>query len=83
MSYQFFIDKIFVPLVAGGFLFAATQLFSGLVTQAAFAEYKLKMSEQVTGLDIKLAAVLKSQEKMEQALELLVERELRDQKKNH
>lgn len=83
MSYQFFINHIFVPLTAGVVVFATSQLFSGLVTQAAFAEYKLKMSEQVTGLDIKLAAVLKSQEKMEKALDVIVERELNNQKKNH
>jgi hypothetical protein len=72
MRFDFFVDKIAIPLMVAATILAITQIKSSFVTTSDFYEHKVEAAKDFTSLHIKLDYLLKSSASLEEKLESLL-----------
>lgn len=74
MNFQFFLDKIMMPLLIGAALFLAGQFTSSFVTSEDLYRHKIESTQEIAELSSKIDYLIKSQSATEKSLDRILER---------
>ena len=73
MKFDFFLDKIAMPLMVAAAILAITQIKSSFVATSDFYEHKVEAAKDFTSLHTKLDYLLKSSTSLEEKLEYILQ----------
>jgi hypothetical protein len=82
MNFQFFLDKIMMPLLMGAALFLAGQFTSSFVTSAELYQHKMENAQSFAELNGKMDFVIKSQVQSEKSIDRILQRLDSEQKES-
>lgn len=74
MNFQFFLEKLAMPLMIGGGVFLLSQFISNFATTEDLYKHKIENVQQISEINAKLDYILKTNEEIKKTLEVILQR---------
>lgn len=73
MDFNFFLNKIALPLIIAVVLFSVSQLSASFVSSSDFYSHKVQNASDISGINAKIDYLIKSQDDIDRKIDIIIE----------